>query len=43
MWFRRFAFPLLALVGLSVMGLALAGFVVLLAYPHLQSIEALTA
>jgi penicillin-binding protein 1A len=43
MWLRWFAFPLLALAGLGVMGLALAGFVVLLAYPHLPSIEALTA
>jgi penicillin-binding protein 1A len=39
---RWFAFPVLALAGLCVMGLALAGFVVLLAYPNLPSIEALT-
>lgn len=39
---RWFAFPVLALAGLGVMGLALAGFVVLLAYPNLPSIEALT-
>jgi len=43
MWFRWLAFPALALAGLSVLGLALAGFVMLLAYPHLPSIEALTA
>ena len=39
---RRFAFPVLALAGLGVAGLALAGFVVLVAYPNLPSIEALT-
>ena len=39
---RWFAFPVLALAGLGVMCLALAGFVVLLAYPNLPSIEALT-
>jgi penicillin-binding protein 1A len=42
MWLRWFAFPALALAGLAVIGLALAGFVVLLAYPNLPSIEALT-
>ena len=39
---RRFAFPVLALAGLGVVGLALTGFVVLVAYPNLPSIEALT-
>src|SRR5689334_17108614 len=39
---RWFAFPVLALAGLGVAGLALAGFVILLAYPNLPSIEALT-
>src|SRR5215510_3033230 len=39
---RWFAFPVLALAGLGVVGLALAGFVVLVAYPNLPSIEALT-
>ncbi|HTQ75069.1 MAG TPA: penicillin-binding protein 1A [Burkholderiales bacterium] len=42
MQLRRFAFPVLALAGLGVAGLALAGFVVLVAYPNLPSIEALT-
>src|SRR6266540_3602751 len=42
MWLRWFAFPVLALAGLAVLGLALAGFVILLAYPNLPSIEALT-
>lgn len=42
MWLRWFAFPALALAGAGVVGLALAGFAVLLAYPNLPSIEALT-
>src|SRR5947208_14132557 len=42
MWLRWFAFPVLALAGLAVLGLALVGFVILLAYPNLPSIEALT-
>jgi len=42
MWLRRFAFPVLVLAGLGVACLALAGFAVLLAYPNLPSIEALT-
>src|SRR5438309_632910 len=42
MWLRWFAFPVLALAGLAVLGLALGGFVILLAYPNLPSIEALT-
>jgi len=42
MWLRWFAFPVLALAGLGVVGLALGGFVILLAYPNLPSIEALT-
>ncbi len=41
MWLRWFAFPVLALAGMGVVCLALAGFVVLLAYPNLPSIEAL--
>src|SRR5258707_1390250 len=43
MWLRWFAFPALALAGLGVVSLALLGFVILLAYPNLPSIEALTA
>ncbi len=39
---RWFAFPVLALAGMGVMSLALLGFVILLAYPNLPSIEALT-
>src|SRR5712692_3920539 len=42
MWLRWFAFPVLAVAGLGVVGLALGGFVILLAYPNLPSIEALT-
>jgi penicillin-binding protein 1A len=42
MRFRWFAFPALALAGTVVVGLAVAGFAVLLAYPNLPSIEALT-
>jgi penicillin-binding protein 1A len=42
-WFRLLAFPLALLTGLAVVGAALAGFVVLLAYPNLPSIEVLTA
>src|SRR5439155_24068 len=42
MWLRWFAFPVLALAGVVVLSLALAGFVILLAYPNLPSIEALT-
>ncbi len=42
MWLRWIAFPVLALTGAGVVGLALAGFAVLLAYPNLPSIEALT-
>src|SRR5256712_10584451 len=36
---RWFAFPVLALAGMGVLGLALVGFVILLAYPNLPSIE----
>src|SRR5881409_666983 len=39
---RWFAFPVLALAGMGVVSLALLGFVILLAYPNLPSIEALT-
>ncbi len=42
MWLRRLAFPVLALAGLGVMGLAIAGFVLLVAYPNVPSVEALT-
>lgn len=42
MWLRWFVFPALALAGMAAVCLALAGFVVLLAYPNLPSIEALT-
>src|SRR5438034_2092710 len=42
MWLRWFAFPVSALAGVLVLSLALAGFVILLAYPNLPSIEALT-
>lgn len=42
MWLRWIAFPVLALTGAGVVGMALAGFAVLLAYPNLPSIEALT-
>src|SRR6267143_1670350 len=36
---RWFAFPVLALAGMGVVSLALLGFVILLAYPNLPSIE----
>ena len=43
MWLRWIAFPVLAACrGRRHAGLALAGFVLLLAYPNLPSIEALT-
>jgi len=42
MWLRWFAFSALVLAGVGVVGFALAGFAVLLAYPNLPSIEALT-
>lgn len=38
---RWFAFPVLVLAGLAVMGLAVTGFAVLVAYPQLPSIDAL--
>jgi penicillin-binding protein 1A len=38
---RWLAFPLLALAGLGVMTFAVGGFVLLLAYPNLPSVEAL--
>jgi len=41
-WARWAAFPLALLAGLAALGAALAGFVVLLAYPNLPSIEILT-
>ncbi len=42
MWLRLIAFPVLLLAGLGVIAGALAGLVVLLAYPNLPSLEALT-
>lgn len=42
-WFRWLVFPFALLTGLAVVGAALAGFVVLLAFPNLPSIEVLTA
>src|ERR1700759_2016551 len=39
---RWFTFPALLLAGVAVIGAALLGFVVLLAYPNLPSMEALT-
>src|SRR5260370_868384 len=42
MWLRWFACRVLALAGLAVLFAELAGFVVLVAYPNLPSIEALT-
>ena len=38
-WLRWLALPFALLTGLAVVGAALAGFVVLLAYPNLPSIE----
>src|SRR3990167_4412150 len=42
MWLRWLTYPILLLAGVGVMGVAIAGFVLLLAYPNLPSIEALT-
>ena len=42
MWLRLIAFPLLLLAGLGVIAGALAGLVILLAYPNLPSLDALT-
>src|SRR3954468_20773889 len=42
MWFRFVAFPLALLVGAAVTGLLVLGLVVLLAYPNLPSLQALT-
>src|ERR1700675_486984 len=39
---RWFAFPRVALAGIGAVSLALIGFVILLAYPNLPSIEGLT-
>jgi penicillin-binding protein 1A len=41
-WLRWLVFPFALLTGLGIVGAALAGFVVLLAYPNLPSIEVLT-
>src|SRR5687768_5224961 len=42
MWLRWFAFPAAVLAGIGVMGAAAAAFALLLTYPNLPSIEALT-
>ena len=42
MWLRLIAFPVLLLAGLGVIAGALLGLVVLLAYPNLPSLKALT-
>jgi len=42
MWLRWLTYPILLLAGVGVMGVAITGFVLLLAYPNLPSIEALT-
>src|SRR5712672_1626711 len=42
MWLRWFAFPALALAGTIAIGLAVLGFVLLLAYPNLPSVSSLT-
>ncbi len=42
MWLRLVAFPALLLVGLGAVACALLGLMVLLAYPNLPSLEALT-
>src|SRR3989304_4548932 len=42
MWLRWLTCPMLLLAGVGVMGVAITGFVLLLAYPNLPSIEALT-
>ena len=43
MWIRFVAFPLAILAGLAVAAVTAAGLVVVLAYPQLPSLEALTA
>jgi len=43
MWIRFVAFPLAVLAGLAVAGVLAVGLVVVLAYPQLPSLEALTA
>ena len=42
MWLRWLAFPALLIAGVGVMGVAVAALVLLLAYPNLPSIGALT-
>jgi penicillin-binding protein 1A len=42
MWLRWLTYPILLLAGVGVMAVAITGFVLLLAYPNLPSIEALT-
>ncbi|MGH8725501.1 MAG: hypothetical protein ACREU1_11635, partial [Burkholderiales bacterium] len=43
MWLRFVAFPLAVLAGLALAGVLALGLVVVLAYPQLPSLEALTA
>jgi penicillin-binding protein 1A len=43
MWIRYVAFPLAVLAGLAVAGLLAVGLVVVLAYPQLPSLDALTS
>ncbi len=43
MWIRYVAFPLAALAGLAVAGVLAVGLVVVLAYPQLPSLDALTS
>ena len=43
MWLRFVAFPLAVLAGLLVAGLLAVGLIVVLAYPQLPSLDALTA
>ncbi len=42
MWIRWLAFPAATVAGIGIIGAAIAAFVLLLAYPNLPSIEALT-
>ena len=39
---RWITYPLMMLAGLGLMGLALGGFILMLAYPQLPSVETLT-
>jgi penicillin-binding protein 1A len=42
MWLRLLAFPVVVLAGVGIIGATITAFVLLLAYPNLPSIEALT-